>query len=343
MKKAGKAGLFPLSQILMIEKIRPHHLFSVCCGIALLFSFGVNVSAEVGGDIEYAEIQPLAVESLLLDVVRIGDRLVAAGERGHIIYSDDGHDWVQSKAVPTRSTINKLFVLDNRLWAAGHDSVILTSADRGKTWTRQYFAPERMQPIMDIYFSDADRGLAIGAYGLMLFTTDGGQTWEDRLVNDEDDYHLNALLTYADGRYLIAGEAGYSYRSFDQGQSWQSMDMPYLGSMFGAVKTEEDCVLFFGLRGHIQKSCDLGDNWTELETDSETTIADAVSFQGKVLMVGNSGSVLEYNGDGDFSEYRHSSGVDFAAVIHLGEGRFLLAGEEGVHHYPEKVAEGPAP
>ena len=134
-KKAGKAGLFSLSQILMIEKIRPHHLFSVCCGIALLFSLGVNISAEVGGDIEYAEIQPLAVESLLLDVVRIGDRLVAAGERGHIIYSDDGHDWVQSTAVPTLSTINKLFVLDNRLWAAGHDSVILTSADRGKTWT----------------------------------------------------------------------------------------------------------------------------------------------------------------------------------------------------------------
>ena len=290
-------------------------------------------------DIEYAEIQPLAVESLLLDVVRIGDRLVAAGERGHIIYSDNGQDWVQAEAVPTRSTINKLFVQGDRLWAAGHDSVILTSRDHGKTWTRQHFAPERMQPIMDIYFSDAAHGLAIGAYGLMLVSDDGGQTWLDRSVNEEDDFHLNALVTRANDGYLIAGEAGYSYRSFDQGENWQNMDMPYQGSMFGAVETDDRCVLFFGLRGHVQKTCDFGDSWVELETGSETTMADAVGYQGKVLMAGNSGILLESDGDGGFSEYRHSSGVDFAGILHLGEGQFLLVGEEGVHHYPESVAE----
>jgi len=275
----------------------------------------------------------------LMDVVRIDDRLVAAGERGHVIYSDNGQDWVQADVVPTRSTITKLFVQDDRLWAAGHDSVILTSTDRGKTWTRRYFAPERMQPIMDIYFSDPDNGLAIGAYGLMLVTTDGGQTWQDRTVNEEDDFHLNSLFISADGRYLIAGEAGYSYLSSDQGQSWQNMDMPYLGSMFGSVGTENGCVLFYGLRGHIQKSCDVGESWVELETGSETTLADAAAYQGKTLLVGNSGILLEANGDNGFSEYRHSSGVDFAAVMHLGDGRFLLVGEEGVHHYPETVAE----
>jgi photosystem II stability/assembly factor-like uncharacterized protein len=303
----------------------------------LLVCLGSSIGAwaQTDFDIEYAEIQPLAAESLLLDIIQTGDRLVAAGERGHIIYSDNGHDWVQAEIVPTRSTINKLFVLEDRIWAAGHDSVILTSGDRGETWTRQYFAPERMQPIMDIYFADADHGLAVGAYGLMLLTTDGGQSWDDAHVNDEDDYHLNGLLPNADGRYLIAGEAGYSYRSDDMGQSWQSMDMPYQGSMFGVVQTEDGCVLFYGLRGHVQKSCDFGDNWIEVNTGSEVTISDAVAYQGKVLFAGNSGNLLEYNVDGGFSEYQHSSGVDFAGIIHLGEGRFLLVGEEGVHHYPE--------
>lgn len=319
---------------------RLHRLYFVFCGSAFLLAFALNAAANDAIDIEYAEIQPLAAHSLLLDVARIGDRLVAVGERGHILYSDDeGEQWAQADVVPTRSTINKVFVLGDRIWAAGHDSVILTSGDRGKTWTREYFAPERMQPIMDVYFSDPNQGLAIGAYGLMMQTQDGGITWEDSAVNDEDDYHLNALLTWPDGRYIIAGEAGYSYRSFDTGQTWQSMDMPYLGSMFGAVVTDEDCVLFFGLRGHIQKSCDFGESWEELETGSETTLADAVVYQGKVLMVGNSGVLLEWNGDGGFTEYQHSSGVDFAGVIHLGNGRFLLVGEEGVHFYPEKRTE----
>ena len=68
-------------------------------------------------------------------------------------------------------------------------------------------------------------------------------------------------------------------------------------------------------------------------------MADAVGYQGKVLMAGHSGILLESDGDGGFSEYRHSSGVDFAGILHLGEGQFLLVGEEGVHHYPESVAE----
>ena len=319
--------------------IRLHRIFCVLFGFLMQMAVASSAAAEDGLDIEYAEIQPLVPESLLLDVVRVGDRLVAAGERGHIVYSDNGMDWVQAEVVPTRSTLNRLFVLGDRMWAVGHDSVILTSGDHGKTWTRQYFAPDRMQPIMDVYFRDQNHGLVIGAYGLMMVTSDGGQTWQDTLVNEEDDYHLNALLPLDDERYLIAGEAGYSYRSSDTGQTWQSMEMPYLGSMFGAVRTQGDCVLYFGLRGHVQQSCDFGESWVELETGSETTISDAVAWDGKVLLVGNSGAVLEFDGDGGFSEYKHSSGGDFAGILHLGEGRFLLVGEDGVHRFPETQQE----
>lgn len=313
---------------------RISHPLSALFGLVLLIAGPAIARAESGLDIEYAEIQPLAANSLLMDIVRIGDRLVAAGERGHIIYSDNGQDWVQAGVVPTRSTINRLLVLDDRIWAVGHDSVILTSGDRGESWTRQYFAPDRMQPIMDVHFSDADNGLVIGAYGLMMTTSDGGQSWTDVVVNEEDDYHLNAILSFPGGRYLIAGEAGYSYRSLDGGQTWQGMDMPYPGSMFGALETEGECVLFYGLRGHVQKSCDFGDSWTELDTGFEATLADAVYYQGRVVMAGNSGAVLEY-ADGVFSAHHHSSGVDFSAAISVGDDRFLLVGEEGVHAYPE--------
>ncbi len=318
---------------------RPYRLLCVFFGFLAPMAVMVSATAEDGLDIEYAESQPLVPESLLLDIVRVGDRLVAAGERGHIVWSDNGQDWVQAEVVPTRSTINRLFVLGDRIWAVGHDSVILTSGDHGKTWTRQYFAPDRMQPIMDVYFSDENHGLVIGAYGLIMVTADGGNSWDDRLVNEEDDYHLNALLPLDESRFLIAGEAGYSYRSSDGGETWASMDMPYFGSMFGAVRAEGDCVLYYGLRGHVLKSCDFGESWVELDTGMETTMSDAVSYDGKILMVGNSGVIMEYDGDGGFSEFKHSSGGDFAGVIQVGEGRFLLVGEDGVHHFPETPAE----
>ncbi len=287
-------------------------------------------------DIAYAEHAPLATHALLLDLVRVGNRLVAAGERGHINLSDDGgKTWRQAQTVPTRSTLTTLFAIDDRIWAAGHDAVILTSSDGGENWTRQYFAPARQQPIMDLYFRDESHGIAIGAYGLMLLTSDGGHSWEDGAVNDEDDAHLNAIIETSTGSLLIAGEAGFSYRSTDGGATWESMDLPYGGSMFGAVATAESCVLFYGLRGHVMRSCNDGDNWEELSTGSEATLLGAAGQDGKVLLAGNGGVILVYDGAGGFSSHLHSSGVDFSAVLGLGAGRFLLAGEDGTYFYPE--------
>ena len=40
-----------------------------------------DVAADDHLDVEYAEVQPLAPKSMLLDVTRLGQRLVAVGER----------------------------------------------------------------------------------------------------------------------------------------------------------------------------------------------------------------------------------------------------------------------
>ncbi len=306
----------------------------------LLFLLPVSASAnEPELDIDYAELQPLATSSMLLDVTRIGDRYVAVGERGHVVWSDDGTEWRQADTVPTRSTLTTVTAAGGRLWAAGHDAVIITSGDRGKTWSRQYFDPERQQAVMDLYFTDASHGMAIGSYGLFMVTEDGGLNWEDAVVDEENEFHLNAMLRYPDGRRMIAGEAGYSYRSFDDGESWELMELPYNGSMWGAILTSGECALLFGLRGHAMQSCDFGDSWIELDTGTEASLSDAAEQEGLVVIVGNSGTVLTWSGEA-ISSYTHSSGVDFAGVVPFTGGRFLLVGEDGVHLFPEHVEVG---
>lgn len=291
-------------------------------------------------DVVYAEHLPLAAHSLLLDVIAVpGQGFVAVGERGHVVHSADGSEWVQAEVVPTRSTLTRVTRAGNRLWAVGHDSVILTSGDFGKTWTLQYFDPGRQQPIMDVLFQDESHGMAIGAYDLYLTTRDGGKTWDEDLVNGEE-WHNNAVFDLGDGRLMIAGEAGFSYRSFDGGASWETLEMPYGGSMFGIVDGGEGCVIVFGLRGHIQESCDFGDSWAELDAGTESSIAGAVRWRDMNLFVGNSGLVVVREGRGPFRTAYHSSGVDFAAVAPRGDGGFLLVGEDGVHRYPEPEAAG---
>ena len=255
---------------------KPNRILPILCIGLLVGLTAQQSSAETDIDIEYAESMPLATESMLLDITYVGDTIVAVGERGHIIRSTDGETWQQADVVPTRSTLTSVFSKGNRLWAAGHDAVILTSGDQGKTWSREFFDPDRQQAVMDLIFTDENSGVAIGSYGLYLETSDGGKNWQPSIVDQESDYHLNSMLVFGDGRRIIAGEAGYSYRSFDDGKSWEPMTMPYQGSMWGALKTEDDCVLFYGLRGHVIESCDFGSSWTELETNVESSISGAV-------------------------------------------------------------------
>lgn len=333
-----KLALLPVPSMHKTDKTATSTYSVALCALALVLALATGARAETGLDIEYAEMQPLSVESVLLDITRVRGRLVAVGERGHVIYSDNGTEWTQADHVPTRSTLTAVFEKGGRLWAGGHDAVIITSGDRGKTWSLEYFDPDRQQAVMDFLFTDENHGVAIGSYGLILSTADGGKTWEDGLVDPENDFHLNSMVRFDDGRRMIAGEAGYSYRSYDDGASWEPMDLPYIGSMWGALITSPDCVLFFGLRGHAMESCDFGMTWQELDTGTLTSLSGGAERDGLVVLVGNSGIVLVRE-DGKITQHQHSSGVDFSAVIPVGDERFLLVGEEGVHPFPETVAE----
>jgi len=312
-------------------------------GILLSLFQPVPLLAQESPDIQYAQRMPLAAQSLLLDVTSgPGGVLVAVGERGHIVWSTDGETWQQAETVPANSTLTSITAVGDRLWAAGHDSTILTSGDAGRNWTRQHYDPDRQQPIMDILFLDADHGIAVGAYGLYLVSFDGGVTWEDGTVSDEE-WHFNALARLDDGRLFIAGEAGYSYLSEDAGETWTLLELPYQGSMWGAVTLAGGCFLAHGLRGHVLQSCDNGQNWQAPETGTQASLTGSVFDGQRTVLVGNSGTVVERDGDGPFAAALHPSGVDFAAVIARGDGRYLLVGEDGVHHWPVPTGENAGP
>ncbi len=87
---------------------------------------------------DYALIMPRAATSLLLDIAVAGDRLVAVGERGHILYSQDrGKSWIQAK-VPTSVMLTRVFFISGSSgWAVGHDGNILATTDGGVNWVLQ--------------------------------------------------------------------------------------------------------------------------------------------------------------------------------------------------------------
>ena len=201
-------------------------LLSVCSVLA--FAAPLPLQAADAATITSIE-SPKAVTSLLLDIAHAGKRLVAVGDRGHILFSEDaGRNWVQAR-VPSRQLLTAVYFVDDKHgWAVGHDAQILASDDGGANWELQHEDLEREAPLLDIWFRDTSTGYAVGAYGALLETSDGGKTWNDvsdRLDN-EDGYHLNGITAVKDAGLFVVGEAGSMFRSADWGQTWEKVQGP---------------------------------------------------------------------------------------------------------------------
>lgn len=282
-----------------------------------------------------------ATAGLLTDIASAGARRVAVGERGHVLLSDDqGRSWAQAR-VPSRQLLTAVFFVDPQHgWATGHDAQILATVDGGATWTLQFQDPARQAPLLGLWFRDAAHGFAVGAYGALLATEDGGSHWQDvsERLGNPDQLHLNALVAVRDAGLLIVGEQGVMFRSADGGLTWQRLQGPYEGSLFGAVATAQArTLLVFGLRGHVFRSSDFGDSWHAIELKGERGPLEAglasarLLDDGALVLVGEAGNVLRSVDDGEhFQRVTRPDRQALSALVPVSDG-LLLVGEGGVH------------
>lgn len=280
-----------------------------------------------------AEIMPLTVKSMLLDVVKANGALVAVGDRGAVLISTDGKSWEQV-AAPVRSALTAVtFADDKHGWAVGHDSTIIATADGGKTWALQMFKPSFEKPFLDVLFLDAQRGFAIGAYGLFYVTIDGGASWveADAPAIMEEELHFNAITRLGNGDILIAGESGMLGISSDEGATWSRLASPYESSLFGALAMGDKGALAFGLRGNAFITSDVrGGTWAKVETDSVASMfGGAVLPSGEMAMVGLNGVILVTDASGKVRTLSTPAGTPLSGAMAY-NGGLLLVGESGV-------------
>jgi photosystem II stability/assembly factor-like uncharacterized protein len=147
--------------------------------------------------------------------------LVGAG--GLIATSHDGGRQWQPPAgtiplqLPGQFDFHDIATLGDQCWIVGNPgTVVLYSADAGKSWQRQNTG--QSLPLHRIHFIDPQRGWAVGALGTILATRDGGQSWQRQkgggkraammgIFGSEQTavYELFCLLSAHDG-YLGVGQ-----------------------------------------------------------------------------------------------------------------------------------------
>lgn len=303
-------------------------------------------------------------QAAMLGLAQAGPRIVAVGERGAVLLSDDaGTTWRQAASVPVSATLTAVqFASDRVGFAVGHYGVVLRSDDAGERWTRQLDGSQAARlmladaqasgkaravaeaeravgegadkPLLALQFANENDGFVAGAFNLLLQTRDGGKNWvaiASRLDNPKAA-HLYAL--YRDGAdLLVAGEQGLVAHSSDGGARFERITTPYKGSFFCVGRDAGGAWLVAGLRGNALRSRDAGRTWAALPSPAPVSLTAlaAGGDNGSLWLANQAGDILAAVAESDRLEpVVQTDARQPAGLLRLKSGDALLAGWNGI-------------
>src|SRR3569833_709988 len=114
---------------------------SLAAAACLCLSSGIGELAHAGDTPAHSLQKPAAIvanaaQAPLLSIARAGRRIVAVGDHGVVLLSDDeGAHFRQAHAVPSQALLTSVCFLDDKQgWAAGHDGNKQQTDERGENW-----------------------------------------------------------------------------------------------------------------------------------------------------------------------------------------------------------------
>lgn len=266
--------------------------------------------------VEYTALPALPqanpAELQLADITACSDRLLAVGERGAIIFSDDdGQQWQQAQS-PVSALLTAVHCLPSgRAWAVGHGGVILASEDRGETWVLQFDGNEANQ-LWLAYAKAKEAALALQVENLGDEAGDLEFALEDATYAIEDamkavetgpaDPFLDVWVR-DDGHGMAVGAYGMLYGTDDYGENWRLMaagiDNPDRYHYYSLAVSSSGTLYMSGEAGLLYRSDDDGVTWQRLDSGYDGSLFGVLAIgDSSVLSFGLRGNILRSNDSG---------------------------------------------
>jgi photosystem II stability/assembly factor-like uncharacterized protein len=274
-----------------------------------------------------AKASAWAASAPMLGAATAGQRVVAVGDQGIVLLSDDGGKvYRQAEKVPVSSTLTAVAFADARNgWAVGHWGAILHTADGGEHWDIQRLDTQEDRPLFSVHFFNAREGIAVGLWSLVLLTADGGQSWTPVELpsppeGGKGDRNLFKTFVSAKGSLFVAAERGAVLRSDDHGHHWRYLNTGYKGSFWSGIGLHDGTLLVAGLRGTVYRSTDDGEHWQAAESGVKSSLTGLLEVGDKVVGFGLDGVQIESADHGaSFSWKQRQDRVSLTAAASLGD------------------------
>jgi len=181
-------------------------------------------------------------------------------------------------------------------YACGPNGVIAKTTDAGLTWT-QLASTGLTYDFYCVDFISDTEGYVCGEYGTILKTINGGVSWTLQtcpvIVDLKSIYFKDANTGFA------CGADGVLLTTSDGGTTWTSIASSEVQD-FNSISMVGTKVIAASKSGKIYQSTDSGVTYTEItglpRVKPWNAISRAHAAASTIYVVGNSGSILRYNG-----------------------------------------------
>ena len=179
-------------------------------------------------------------------------------------------------------------------WIVGKASLILHTADGGRTWKPQKSVIPPEKHLFYVRAVDARTVWAVGDWGAITVTHDAGESWEDRSlgtvtvkVEERPDRIANTIsddiilyeVSFPDPQHgYIAGEFGTLLATADGGQTWEKRDVGTEKTLFGVSFSTPEKGWVVGIDGLILRTRDAGKTWEVQHGATQTESIEELGF-----------------------------------------------------------------
>ncbi|CDN63793.1 BNR repeat protein [Burkholderia cenocepacia H111] len=178
-----------------------------------------------------------------------------------------------------------------RVVSVGANGIVLLSDNRGATYRQAKSVPVS-STLTSVSFIDARTGWAVGHWGAILKTTDGGETWEIQRLATSEDRPLFGVHFIDANHGVAVGLWSLILVTDDGGKTWTKREATLPNgkksdlNLFGLFSNGNGEIFATAEKGQLLISRDKGNTWESVETGYKGSFWCGVALPNGVLLVG---------------------------------------------------------
>ncbi len=243
----------------------------------------VIVSSDGGATWSKTNIDTLAVASSPNHAACVGQWYVVTStaspyihyaSQADILATPGSEVWYSNTAgINVAGTPNAIFALaSSQVWVVGTGGYVYKYADITGTPVVQTAGTVTSQGLNAIHGSDEDNLVAVGASNAVIYTRDGGDTWQS-VTGPAPAVALNTVWVKDQDTWFIGSAGGQLYYTNNSGATWSTIAFPGSGAgNVASIKFSDTpsqtvgwlCHATATPAGRILRSLDGGNNWDVL-------------------------------------------------------------------------------